>query len=255
MILPRLKSGLGLLAMLLLAVGVQLRADAQTAADTDGQTLAAELRDQSPMRNFSGEGILKYRFHQDRVEIPVRLLIVTEGRQWKSVYEARSTNGAVMEKLEILHESDKPGVYQLTLAASPGQNQATKSIAPDQTGIAFAGTDFWLCDLGLDFFHWPVQTLVKKEMRKGRSCRVLESIPADPKKAPYARVRSWIDLETHGLIRAEAYDINQKLAKEFEILRIAKIDGKTQLKELEIRSPAKGSRTRLEFVFDVKEAE
>lgn len=250
-----LKPGLRLLAAAILTVAVLPRACGQTAAETDGQTLAAELRDQSPMRDFSGEGILKYRFRQERIEVPVRLNIITEGRQWKSVYEARSTKGTVTEKLEILHESDKPGVYRLTLPSATNKTQEVKCITPEQTGIAFAGTDFWLCDLGLDFFHWPVQTLVKKEMRKGRSCRVLESIPADPQKAPYARVRSWIDLETHGLIRAEAYDQNQKLAKEFEILKIARIDGKIQLKEMEIRSPNKGSRTRLEFVFDVKEAE
>ena len=250
-----IKSVCKLLAILILASGVDSSASGQTTANSDGQILAAQLRDQSPIRNFSGEGILKYRFRQERIEIPVLLNIVNDSHEWKSIYEARSTNGVVSEKLEILHRPNQPGCYLLTLPAAPGQSLSAKLLSSDRIGVPFAGTDFWLCDLGLDFFQWPSQTLVKKEMRKGRSCRVLESIPDDPQKAPYARVRSWIDLETHGLIRAEAYDTNQKVVKEFEILKIAKIDGKTQLKEMEIRSPLKGSRTRLEFVFDVKDAE
>jgi hypothetical protein len=249
-----LHSCVKLLATLIVAAGIHSRSCGQTAAETGGQELAAQLRDRSPMQDFSGEGILKYRYRQERVEIPVVLRIVNEGKLWKSLYEARATNGALMEKLEIAHPPDQPGLYVLTLLDATGHSLGAKTIASEQNGVPFAGTDFWLCDLGLDFFQWPSQTLVKKEMRKGRSCRVLESIPANPDKSPYARVRSWIDLETHGLIRAEAYDSHQKLVKEFEILKIAKIDGKIQLKEMEIRSPVKGSRTRLEFVFDVKEA-
>ena len=249
----RLLHNVGWLAILLL--GALACAGAQAPPETEGQILAAQLRDQSPIRNFSGEGVLKYRFRQERLEIPVRMNIAADGRNWKSLYEARATNGAVFQKLEILHRPDQPGCYKLTPPALSGQRHPAQALGPDQIGVPFAGTDFWLCDLGLDFFHWPDQTLVKKEMRKGRSCRVLESVPADPKKAPYARVRSWIDLETHGLIRAEAYDISQKLVKEFEILKIARIDGKVQLKEMEIRSPARGSRTRLEFVFDIAGAQ
>ena len=249
------QSGFLLLALLIARAGIPLCSGVQDAsAESDGQTLAAQLRDQSPMQNFSGEGILKYRCRLERVEIPVALRIVNEGKQWKSIYEARTTNGASLEKLEITHCPDMPGHYILTLPTASGLHQPARVLAPEQIGIPFASTDFWLCDLGLEFFQWPSQVLVKKEMRKGRSCRVLESMPASPQNSPYARVRSWIDLETHGLIRAEAYDASQKLVKEFEILKIAKIDGKTQLKEMEIRSPLKGSRTRLEFVFDVKDA-
>jgi hypothetical protein len=79
----------------------------------------------------------------------------------------------------------------------------------------FAGTDFWLADLGMEFLHWPSSALLRKEMRRGRSCKVLESTNPQLGKGAYGRVRSWIDSESAQLIRAEAYDSENRLLKEF----------------------------------------
>ena len=116
----------------------------------------------------------------------------------------------------------------------------------------FGGSDFWLADLGLHFFTWPNQALVKKEMRKGRPCKVLESRSPMPPAGAYTRVLSWIDSETGGLLLAEAYDSSQKLLKEFNLRSFKKINGRWELKEMEIRNARTGSRTRLEFDLQVE---
>ncbi len=116
-----------------------------------------------------------------------------------------------------------------------------------QTLPPFAGSDFWLGDLGLEFFHWPEQKILKHEMRRGRSCQVLESTNPNPSPNGYSRVVSWIDNETLGIVQAEAYDAKGKLLKEFYPKSFKKVNGQWELQEMEIRNDQTGSRTRLEF--------
>ena len=118
--------------------------------------------------------------------------------------------------------------------------------------MPLAGTDFWLIDLGLDFFHWPGQKVLRYEMRRGRSCRVLESTPSPGANLGYGRVLSWIDRESNGLLQAEAYDLNNKLLKEFTVRSIKKVDGVWQVKDMDIRTLTNGSLTRLEFELTTK---
>ena len=107
-----------------------------------------------------------------------------------------------------------------------------------------------LADLGLEFLHWPEQRLVKNEMRRGRSCKVLESTNPQPGKGAYSRVRSWIDSESAQLIRAEAYDSENRLLKEFSVGSVKKVRGRWELKDMEIRNEQTDSLTRLEFDLD-----
>ncbi|HEY3932691.1 MAG TPA: outer membrane lipoprotein-sorting protein [Verrucomicrobiae bacterium] len=116
--------------------------------------------------------------------------------------------------------------------------------------MPFAHSDFWIADLGLEFFHWPEQKILKHEMKRGRSCQVLESTNPNPSTNGYSRVVSWIDNETLGIVHAEAYDFKNKLLKEFDPKSFKKVNGRWELQEMEIRNIQTGSRTRLEF--DVK---
>ena len=113
----------------------------------------------------------------------------------------------------------------------------------------FAHSDFWLCDLGLEFFHWPQQKVLPKttNLKRGRDYTFLESTHPNPPTNGYSRVLSWIDKETGGILAAEAYDANGKLLKEFEPKSFKKVNGQWELQEMEIRNVQTGSRTRLEF--------
>jgi hypothetical protein len=83
-------------------------------------------------------------------------------------------------------------------------------------------------------------------------CRVLESINPQPATNAYSRVVSWIDDESLGIVHADAYDVQNKLLKEFDAKKIKKIKGEWQLEEMEINNVQTGSRTQIEFSFDSK---
>ncbi len=111
----------------------------------------------------------------------------------------------------------------------------------------FAGSDFWIADLGLEFFHWPEQKILKKEFRRNCACEVLESTNPQPATNGYSRVVSWIDEDSGGIVHAEAFDAQNKLLKVFDPKSFKKVNGQWQLQEMEIRNVQTGSRTRLEF--------
>ena len=116
----------------------------------------------------------------------------------------------------------------------------------EQATIPFAGTDFWLSDLGLDFLHWPKQRLIrydKPAMRNTRPCKVLESLNPNLAEKNYARVVSWIDAEYGGVIAADAYDSKGKKFKIFSL----KSFKKGQVTGMQIRNEKTDTKTYLEL--------
>ncbi len=111
----------------------------------------------------------------------------------------------------------------------------------------FAGSDFWAVDLGLEFLHWPAQKILRGDTARGRLCNVLESTNPNPSTSGYSRVLCWIDNESLGIVKAEAYDAKGKLLKEFLPKDIKKVDGQWQVGSMEIDNVQTGSRTKLEF--------
>lgn len=209
----------------------------------EGQKLASELRATAPIEDSQFTGVLRiFSPGAELRQVPVRNAITVGNKVWESRYEARPAN-LPKESLSITRS---PGAstnyYQWQHGdkmEKPTGNAATNS---------FAGSDFTLLDLGLEFFNWPTQMLVTKEMRKGRGCQVLESRPAEV--TLYSRVLTWIDEETNGILMAEAYDAHGKLLKEFEVSGFAKVNGRYQVSEMEIRNRQTKTRTRLVFEFD-----
>lgn len=111
------------------------------------------------------------------------------------------------------------------------------------------GSDFFLGDIGLDFLFWPGQRVLRRELRRSRWCDVLESTAPAGAQLPYRRVLAWVDDETGGFIRAEAYDRENRLWKVFSpggVRRNAARDG-YELKDLEISDVQADTFTVLEF--------
>ncbi len=208
-----------------------------------GAALAADLRNAHPDTDAEIRGVLKIRHKTGQTDlVPVVSRITAGTNSWQSTYVASPSNHT--EVLVVIHTLGQPNQYRL--ASLEGTNAPVHNPPPcDHIWTRFAGSDFLLADLGLEFFHWPHQVLVQNEMRKNRACHVLQSRPAVTNN--YALVLSWIDVETGGLIMAEAYDEKGRRVKEFEVKSFKKAGERWQLQEMEIRDLKERSRTDLEF--------
>jgi Outer membrane lipoprotein-sorting protein len=218
----------------------------------DGQTLAAELRRQGPTENAELTGVLKIRDGESRrSELVIRFQVVIGDGFWKTVYQSQPGPGTGAEKLIVIRTEGRPNQYLIATAEKPESKLPDLVPAPESMK-PFAGTDFWIADLGMEFLYWPEQRLVKKEMRRGRLCKVLESTNSQLEKGGYGHVRSWIDSETAQLIFAKVYDSENRLLKEFSVGSVKKVRGRWELKDMEIRNEQTDSLTRLVFDLDEK---
>jgi hypothetical protein len=209
--------------------------------DRDGAELARKLRDAAPEGESSFSGVLIITTKDDQVRtVPLQSSIAISPTNWMVSYRAGATNGSVPESLTIVHAIGQPNRFDHRVGHATNVNPSMTS--------AFAGSDFWLIDLGLDFLHWPKQRRLGHEMRSSRSCHVLESTRPDAAdKTGYARVVSWVDIESGGLIRAEAHDFAGRLVKEFKVDRFRKVEGRYQLESMVIWSRLTGQETVLKF--------
>ena len=242
------------IAGLLAALSLTRPSDVAADSLADGKALASEMMAQRPTESSEYNCELKLRDAAERrTAVPVKLQILPGDHSWQAIYAAAPTNGSPAEKLTVTHfEDQRPNEYRLERLTTTGAtNPATSTLNGDAANLPFAGSDFWLADLGLEFLHWPQQRLTKKEMRKGRPCKVLESANPTPTKGSYSRVLTWVDAETDNPILAQAFDQNGKLLKEFAINKIKSVNGHYQLKEMEIRNDQTDSRTRLEYQLDL----
>jgi hypothetical protein len=222
-------------------------------AEIQGRQLAQQLCEARPAENFTNTGFLKIRDSKGKTsQMPIRFETVVTAANWSGIYEISppegTTNSPVPKKLVVLHTFSNSNDYRLTLVLNGDPARWwTKDRSDIVVTLPFAGSDFSIGDLGLEFFHWPQQKILKHEMRRGRSCKVLESTNPNPPPGGYSRVVSWIDNETLGIVQAEAYDAKGKLLKEFYPKSFKKVNGQWELQEMEIRNDQTGSRTRLEF--------
>lgn len=222
----------------------------------DATQIVSTIRSRVPTQAIESQGVLRVRAPKKETRyVPVRFTVKPLSRDsWESVYETQYES-APQERLTIQSSPLKPNVYQLSRKASGEAEWETRTLSPgEETAVSFAGTDFWACDLGLEFLHWPKQSLLKREMRKGRPCRVIESTPAQRQGAMYARVVSWVDNESDGIVMAQSYNEGNKRVKEFEVQSFQKVNGVWQLKRMTIYDNATDSRTTLEIDLEVEDS-
>jgi hypothetical protein len=237
-------------SILLAAVGAMAETTNDLSdAEIQGHNLARQLLEQSPATNFSQSGILKIRDAKGiTTNIPVWFKTLITTGYWQSSYVGGR------DFLIIIHQGSRANRYSFHRSLVEEQKPTEElfsfiTLSESQIMTPFANSDFWICDLGLEFFHWPDQKILKHEMRRGQPCKVLESTNPNPSTNGYSRVVSWIDNESGGIIHAEAYDANGKLLKEFDPKSFKKVNGQWELQDMEIRNVQTGSRTRLEFDF------
>ena len=221
-------------------------------AEQEARALVAELLAQKPEQNTTNTGQVRIRDAAGKERaIPARFEITATPTNWVSVYETLTpAGGPDREKLTVIHAPGQPNQYQLVSSAGAGATNAVpRELTPDQTMIHFAGSDFWVADLGLEFLHWPkLKLLLKNDPRHSKACRKLESINPAPVAGGYARVVFWVIIESqHGIAHADAYNTKGELLKRFDPANVEKIQGEYQLEEIEMRNSTTSSRTWIKF--------
>jgi hypothetical protein len=217
----------------------------------EARALVSEMLAQKPDQNVTNTGRVTIRDAAgNEREIPVRFEVTCTPTGWASVYETLpSAGGPGGMRLTVIHSGEQPNRYELISPAAPGATNAVAQVlAQEQIMAPFAGSDFWIADLGLEFLHWPKQRLLKKEMRHSKSCDVLESVNPQPVPGGYSKVVSWLMIERpHGIIHADAYDARGDRIKQFDPKSLEKVEGEYQLESMEIRNRKAGTRTVIEF--------
>jgi hypothetical protein len=215
--------------------------------DREAKELIAQILSQQPEQTFTN-ALLKIRSREgDERKVLVRFQTIVTPTNWSATYETSPSSQErrpAISKLSIIHSPAGRNQYLMSDSANSG----TKTIPSGQTELPFAGSDFSVADLGLEFLHWPKQRVTKKEMYSSRYCAVLESTNPNPAKDGYARVRSWITTEPPlAPVRAEAYDSSGKRIKVFDVKGVERVNGHFQVDSVEMRNLQTGSRTVMEF--------
>jgi len=226
-------------------------------AEIQGRALALKIMQQRPTENYTNFGVFQIHDAKDkRTEVPVACKVMVTSAAWMTIYQANWTNRVAT--FLFVRGTGQPDEYFYStnsVIAVPllgdipwlGHLFRDHKISGAELMSPFANSDFWLCDLGLEFFHWPQQKVLKKEFHRQCPCAVLESTNPNPATNGYSRVVSWIDEESLGIVEACAYDANSKKLKNFYPKDLQKVDGQYQVQTLVMENMQTGSRSRLEF--------
>lgn len=214
-----------------------------------GRELAAALCSMRPVQDTDWRGTMKISGRTQKVApVPVTCRTTSDDSTWSVTYVTGSTNGSLAEKLEIKFSTNAPPQYFYARAASPGEPPGElKPLAGAEADVPFGPSDFWLSDLGFEFYHWPDQNRLKGVMRRGRPCYVLECTNPHPAPAGYGRVDVWIEKESGAPLEADTYGADGKIFKHFELGSVRKVGDRYELQDLEIINRRTGSRTHLVF--------
>jgi hypothetical protein len=230
-------------------------------AEIQGRQLVQKILIQQPTDNFTNSGIL----YVTKSKMPRRISmlkckVIVSPTKWTTTYEDNEIilGGAETNSwLYIENFQNTSGqIYLARIVSKRGGLQSPDTmpvtnfdglLSDQQLPTPFANSDFWIGDLGLEFFHWPEQKILKRENSRGRICKVLESTNPNPSTNGYSRVVSWIDEESGGIVHAEAFDAQNKLLKEFDPKSFKKVNGQWELQEMQIRNVQTASRSRIEF--------
>jgi hypothetical protein len=212
-------------------------------AQQEARALVAEMLSQKPASTNTGWLKIRKENNEQR-QIPMRFEIWSTTNSCTSVYEAKDPGPPGHEtRLTVIRTDSQPTKYLLS-----ENNRPAQTLTGNETMVPFAGSDFYIADLGLEFLQWPQQRLIKKEMRRSQFCDVLESAHPRPPSEGYSRVVCWVEQDSpHGIVHADAYDPRGKLFKRFDPTKIEKVQGQYQLQEMEIRNLKAKSKTRIEF--------
>lgn len=212
--------------------------------------LVTHLLSQKPTANSTNTGVVRIRDAEGKSRaFPARFGIEVTLTNYSTIYEAAASDAQHEIRLRIIHTDQRPNRSYLTERGGTGEARTTEVSGP-RLATPFAGSDFWLADLGFEFLHWPGQRILRYETRGHVSCAVLQSTNSAPMPGGYSRVEAWIGVNSPDeivLVHADGYDSGGKKLKAFEPRKLEKINGAWQLESMEMLNDQSETRTVIEF--------
>jgi outer membrane lipoprotein-sorting protein len=98
----------------------------------------------------------------------------------------------------------------------------TKRVGLARLDDKVRGTDLTYEDVSLRFLYWKDAVPKGDDSFKLRDCWVLELHPGKAETSQYSTVRAWIEKASGGLLKAECFGANGKLAMRFQLVSIQK---------------------------------
>ena len=118
---------------------------------------------------------------------------------------------------------------------------ANKEVPAAMYATGIRGTDLTYDDISFRYLYWPKKVKIGEESIKTRKCFVVDLY--NPQRlGNYYLVRIFVDKESGGLMRMQAYDWEGKLIKACAVTAGMKINGATVLKTMEVISYVPGSK-------------
>lgn len=90
----------------------------------------------------------------------------------------------------------------------------------DQRLERILDSHFTVYDLAAPYLRWPNIAYLQEDRLKGANCHKIE---ARADNQPYRRVQLWIDQGSDALLRAEAYDAEDRMIKRFWVTSVRKL--------------------------------
>ncbi len=143
-----------------------------SAAEIQGRNLARQLCEMHPAGNSTNTGILKIRSKNgESTNLHLNITVTVEEDNYRMDYDVgTNSDDRSIERLIIFKSTiGHPTIYytsQHVPRAIESDIFDARLLRGNETMIAFAVSDFWICDLGLEFFHWPAQKILKKEFHR-----------------------------------------------------------------------------------------
>jgi len=145
--------------------------------------------------------------------------------------------------MRFLFKSAPPEIIQLDMTTSPATLWQVKSGGSSKVPLKNAadpvrGMDFNYEDLSLKFIYWKNVKMLDANatltLARVKCWQI--RVTAPDASGPYYTVDLWVEKESGGVAKMEAYNRVSKMVKRFQVTKVQKVDGATVLKEMRVES-------------------
>jgi hypothetical protein len=197
-------------------------ASARADAPPSAEAILAQVRQQQSQQQLDLHGQLR----SDATVIPFRIT------QTGPLIRYTFANPPVTVQLELGRKNSELSLVKLN---------SMEKLPASRLDEKIGGTDVTFGDLALSFLYWPNPQYIGTDSVRTRACWKLRLHPPS-KRAPYSTVILWVDQESGAIMRLEAYDWKNQIAKKFEVVSAQKIEGRWFLKQMRIETMQPGTQ-------------